>query len=143
MTPRPGGVTAIAILEFIGAGLLTLLGIALALGSSFAGILLGSASQKIGGGVLAALGIGVAIFLWVLAAVYIFVGNGMLKLKNWARVVTLVFAALSAFTALGGFFLSHGLLFMSLFRLAIAGLVIWYLLQPNVKAAFGVTGSGL
>jgi hypothetical protein len=71
------------------------------------------------------------------------VGSGMMKLKNWARVVTLVLAALSVLSGIGIFVGTHGLIFMSLLRVAIAAWIIWYLLQPEVKTAFGVAPTGL
>jgi len=143
MPQRPGGVTAIAVIEFIGAGLLVCLGILLAVGSSLAGVLLGNARHQLGGGVLAAVGIGVAVIFFCLAGIYIFVATGMLKLKNWARIVTIVFAGLSFLSGGVLFFVSHGLIFTSLLRVALAGWVIWYLVQPHVKAAFGASGSAL
>ncbi len=143
MPQRPGGVTAIAVIEFIGAGFLVLFGILAALGGSLAGIFMGNASHRVGGGVIAALGIGVSILFFCLAGIYIFVATGMLKLKNWARIVTIVFAGLSFLSGGLFFFVSHGLLFTSLFRVALAGWVIWYLVQPHVKAAFGASGSAL
>ena len=66
---------------------------------------------------------------------------GLLKLKEWARIVTIVFAAIGAVFGLLGLFtlLAHiaviGILW-ALCRLAINVWIIWYLLQPHVKAAF-------
>jgi hypothetical protein len=143
MPQRPGGVTAIAVLEFIGACFWAVLGIAVAVGGSLVGLLLGGANQKIGGGVLAGLGIAIAIIMWILAVLYVIVANGMLKLKNWARVVTIVFAGLAVLSGLAGFLISHGLIFTSLIRIALAAWILWYLMQPEVKAAFGASGSSV
>src|SRR5262249_1912711 len=72
---------------------------------------------------------------------YVLVGWGMLGLKAWARIVTLVFAGLGILGSLFGLattFLHFNVfaLFWIAVRLAIAGWVMWYLLQPNVSAAF-------
>ncbi len=80
----------------------------------------------------------------VLGVLYIVLGVGLLKLANWARLVTLVFAALGALLHVLRLFHSmvHPHLFMfhafwSVMMTAICVLIIWYLLQPNVKQAFG------
>jgi hypothetical protein len=67
----------------------------------------------------------------------------MLKLKNWARVVTIIFAGLAVLSGLAGFLISHGLIFTSLIRIALAAWILWYLMQPEVKAAFGASGSSV
>ena len=145
---RPVGVTIIAVLQFLGAAGLVLLGIAMILGGSMIGAMLTSAmgqnSQIPGGsltGIMAGLGAVVAVVFFVFAAISALLGWGMLTLKNWARIITMVLCCIGLlFGALG---LLFGLLRFSIFslmisiiRLAINGLILWYLLQPDVKAAF-------
>lgn len=139
---RPTGVTIIAVLDFIGAAFCVLGGLALMLGGGFVATML---SQQQGGGAgagfLAAIGAAAGVFVLVCAAVAALLGWGMLKLKEWARIVTLVLAALGALGSLIGLFgvLGHFAMVAVVFvliRLAINGLILWYLVQPHVKAAF-------
>lgn len=65
----------------------------------------------------------------------------MWKLKGWARIVSIVLFAISAAMQLLGLLgsLAHFNLFAvvwSLFWVAVDAFVIWYLLKPEVKAAF-------
>lgn len=137
---RPTGVTIIAVLDFIGAAVCVLVGLAMMLGGGFVASML---SQQQGGaaGVLAAIGAAAGVFLLVCAAVAVLLGWGLLKLKEWARIVTIVLAGLGALGALIGLagvmghFAAIAVVFV-LVRLAINGLIIWYLLQPHVKATF-------
>lgn len=137
---RPTGVTIIAVLDFIGAAFCVLGGLGMMLGGGFMASMMGQQSGA-GAGVLAAIGAAAGVFFLFCAAVAVLLGWGMLKLKEWARIVTLVLAALGALGSLIGLvgvlghFAMVAVVFM-LCRLAINGLIIWYLLQPHVKAAF-------
>jgi hypothetical protein len=81
------------------------------------------------------------VVLLVFAFLYFLVGWGMLKLKAWARIITMVFAGLGI---LGALFTLPALfthfaviaLFWLVVRLGISAWILWYLLQPNVSAAF-------
>ena len=136
---RPGGVTLLAILDFISAAALVCMGLALILGLG----IFGSMTHERGAGLLlAGLGAVGAVFFFIMAAVSAVVGWGMWSLQNWARIVSVVFSCLAI---LGGFlgmmtglvhFHPFGMMF-SLFRMAVAALIIWYLFQPHVKSAFG------
>lgn len=141
---RPGGVTVIAVLEFLGGAGCVLVGLLVMLGGGMLATIIGQSGQQgsaAGAGVLGVLGAGLGIFLLVLAALYFLVGWGMLKLKGWARIVTMIFAGLSILGSLfgiTGFFAHFNVvaLFWLVVRLAIAGWILWYLMQPNVSAAF-------
>jgi uncharacterized membrane protein (DUF2068 family) len=92
-------------------------------------------------GILAGIGVMVGIFCLIIAAVEIVLAMGLLKLKEWARIVTIVltgiFGALGVLGLLGSFI--HFNLFATVIRicvLAIQALIIMYLLKPEVKAAF-------
>jgi hypothetical protein len=139
---RPTGVTILAVLAFIGAGLLVLA----ALGVLLGGAMVANMAARPGMGMMA--GIGGAVlggFFVVIAAVYAVVGAGFLKLQNWARVLTIVlcglgvlFYALGILTALVHF---HPLLVV--WRAVLLAVDLWivlYLLKPHVKQAFGATG---
>ncbi len=138
---RPAGVTVIAIFQIAFGLFAILLGLtAFGLGSDAVmhRAMMGGAV----GAVVGALGAVVGIILLVLGVLYIVLGVGLLKLANWARLVTLVFAALGAllhvlrlFRDMAHLFVFHA--FFSVIVTAICVLIIWYLLQPNVKQAFG------
>jgi uncharacterized membrane protein (DUF2068 family) len=90
---------------------------------------------------LAGLGAAVGIFFLILAAIDMVLAMGLLKLKEWARIVTIVLTAiggaLGALGLLGS--LIHFSLIGTLFRVCILAIQVWiilYLLKPEVKAAF-------
>ena len=76
-----------------------------------------------GGNIAAIFGIGTG-FLFVAAGVILGLaaGLGLLKLKNWARILAIVLAV-------------PGLLAIPIGTI-IGGLIIWYLLKPEVKEVF-------
>jgi hypothetical protein len=129
---RPTGVTVIAVLHFLGAGFFALFACLFLVGGGLAARFM-PPDAAIPAGIAAAVGgLGAIVFL-ICAAIYVATGIGLLKLKEWARIVAIVIAAL---------FLVGGLLAMmrfhvfALIRVAISGVIIWYLLQPHVVAAF-------
>jgi hypothetical protein len=139
---RPGGVTAIAILDFIGAGFLVLGGIAVFFGGAFLGAVLGGGASRSGAGAGVGMMIGAAlgIFMLVIAGIAGFVGWGLWSLKEWARIVQIVLAGLGIFRSLFALMaIAHGHFLALPFTfawLAFYGWVIYYLIQPEVKAAF-------
>lgn len=141
---RPVGVTVLAILYFIGAGLCVLGGLGMILGGGFMATMLsqqGGQGSAGAAGFFAGLGAVAGVFMIIMGAVGALVGFGLWKLKGWARIVAIVLAAISGAFQLLGLLgsLAHFNLFAvvwSLFWLAIDGLIIWYLLKPEVKAAF-------
>jgi hypothetical protein len=140
---RPTGVTVIAILQFLGAGVLLLGGLVFMLGMGAIGALMAQRGNASGlsMGMLAGMGAVIGVVMIVFAVLYGVVGYGMWNLKNWARIVTLVFTVLGAMIQLFGLLSSllHFHIFALIwgsFWLGIHGLVIWYLLQPNVVQAF-------
>lgn len=137
---RPTGVTVLAVLDFIGAGVCVLIGLGLMLGGGFIASMM-SQQQGTPAGLLAAVGAAAGVFVLFCAALAALVGWGLLKLKEWARIVTIVLAVLGAVGAVLGLFgvLAHFAaigIFWAVCRLAINGWIIWYMLQPHVKAAF-------
>jgi len=141
---RPVGVTIIAILDFFGAGLCILGGLGMMLGGGIVANLINQQGGQGGAGaagILAGIGVMVGIFCLIVAAVEIILAVGLLKLKEWARIVTIVLTGI--FGALGllgllGIFL-HFNLFATVIRicvLAVQAFIIMYLLKPEVKAAF-------
>jgi hypothetical protein len=147
---RPTGVTIIAVLDFIGAASLLILGLlAFAGGSLIAGFINAAAAQSGTAGAAPASGLaaGIGIFIGAIFLAFaifaIFVAIGLLKLKNWARVTTIVLSVLGLLGSLRNLiaaFHGGGMIF-TIVVLAYYIWVIWYMLQPNVKAAFGQTAA--
>ena len=140
---RPVGVTILAILNFISAAFCVLGGIVMILGGGFIATMLSQQGQGSAGaaGILAGLGAAAGIFIIIMGGVSALVGFGLWKLKGWARIVSIVLFAMSAAAQLLGILgtLAHFnviALIWSAFWLAVDAFVIWYLLKPEVKAAF-------
>jgi len=138
---RPTGVTVIAVLDFIGAGLCALAGLAVIFGAGFMGAMLGqgqASGSAQAGGLVAMLGGALGIVLLIIAAISALIGWGMLGLKSWARIVQIVFAVLGLLGALMALMnFSSAILLGMIIRIAINGWILWYLLQKDVAAAFG------
>ncbi|MGB0563721.1 MAG: hypothetical protein ACPGVO_18270 [Spirulinaceae cyanobacterium] len=130
---RPTGVTILAILSVIG-GLLSILGGAAAiLLGGLAG--LGGAAQ----GSAEAAGVGAAafvigIFVIALGLANLVVAYGLWNLKGWAWIVCVVLQGISVLSALVQLVNGAG---GAVFSIVIAGVILYYLFRPNVKAAFG------
>ena len=141
----PTGVTIIAILGFFGAALLLVVGLAICLGGAMVsrmahtpiGMMAGMGGALVGVTLLgfAALGIATAI--------------GLLKLQNWARILTIVMAGMTLLVAALGMLdaMAHvhmifffGALMRRAVTMAIDVWILIYLFQPDVKQAFGATG---
>ena len=128
----PAGVKVISVLYYIGAGLCALFGLLFMAGAGLAGALLKSIS------LLSVLGAGFFVILGILfvgfGALDFFVGRGLWKGRNWARVVAIIFSALGVLNGL--YSLIHFSIF-GLVMLAIQVLIVWYLaFSQEVKAAF-------
>ncbi|HEY2360959.1 MAG TPA: hypothetical protein VGK36_07585 [Candidatus Angelobacter sp.] len=137
---RPVGVTILAILNFIGAAFCLLGGIAMILGGGFIASMM--SQQGAGGaGILAGLGAAAGVFIIIMGGVAALMGFGLWKLKEWARIVSIVLAGIGAALQLLGLLgtLAHFnvlAVIWGIFWLAIDALIIWYLIKPEVKAAF-------
>ncbi|MGA8765901.1 MAG: hypothetical protein WB559_02685 [Candidatus Acidiferrales bacterium] len=139
---RPTGVTILAVLAFIGTGLLTLAALAVLLGGA---IVANMAARPqfamlagIGGAVVGVMLLGVAVL-------YVALGIGLWKLLNWARILLIVLCGLGVvFNALGLLSaLVHFHPVLVFWRAIIVAVDLWialYLLKPHVKQAFGTTG---
>lgn len=134
---RPTGVTVIAVLFFIGACLGALLAIAFLVGGGMAARFM-PPDARIPAGIMAAVGGIAAIVILLFAALYVAIGVGLLKLKEWARIVAIVLACLGL---LGGIFALLHFSIFAIIRLAISGWIVWYLLQPHIVAAFRGTSA--
>jgi len=128
---RHWGITVLSILGYIGAVATLLAGIILLLGSAYLGNLLAAIPAAAGiGAAIATLG---TIGFIVLGIIFIglsildyFIAKGLWDGKNWARIIMLIFAALSVLGSLWPF---------NIVSLVIDGLIVWYLgfYKPAVK----------
>jgi hypothetical protein len=131
MNQRPTGVTILAILAFIGGafgilGALALLG----LGVAFAGV------PGAGGGLSFVFG----IVLLALSILYLWIGWGFWNLKRSAWSLGLVVFGVGILITLIEMLLGYASITNLVVTIIINGIVLYYLLTPGVKAAFGVTG---
>jgi hypothetical protein len=140
---RPVGVTILAILNFIGAAFCLLSGIGIILGGGFIATMLSQQGQGSAGaaGLLAGLGAAAGVCIIIAGGISALVGFGLWKLKGWARIISIVLFGISAALNLLGMLgtLAHFNVFALMwgaFWIAVDAFVIWYLLKPDVKAAF-------
>jgi hypothetical protein len=139
---RPLGVTILAVLGFIAAGMLVLAALVMFIGGAMVANMATRPGLAMIGGVGGAV---VAVIFLGLAVLYLVVALGFLKLQNWARVLTIVLCGLGLlFNGLGvvnG--LMHFRVFIVVWQAIVVGIDLWviiYLLKPHVKQAFGATG---
>ena len=119
---RPLGVTILAILAAI-AGILGLLGSLALLGISGA--------AGVGGGMLW------GIISLILAVAYLAFAYGAWSLKPWAWTLGVGIAVVGILWALYWFTQPGGNVVSLLISVAISGVILYYLFQADVKAAFG------
>ncbi len=136
---RPTGVTIIAVLMFIGAAFLALGSLAsfLVCGMVVTG---GNAGEPLSAA-FAGMGVSGGIFLLLLAGVYIVLAIDLLKLFNWARLTCMTVIAIGALVTIGVFasmaHLAIEMIVTQLFVIALDVWILWYLVRPHVKQAFG------
>ncbi len=142
---RPAGVTVLSILNFLGAGLCVVGGVLFLVGMGLAG--LGAHQSGAGAGamgMLMGMGAVAGVVFLVFAAIAIVIGIGLWKLRNWARIVTIILDILSILLMIPGLlgtvmnFAVVPLVFQLLI-LAFYAWVLWYMFRAHVKQAFGVT----
>jgi hypothetical protein len=131
MNQRPTGITILAILAFLAGafgilGALALLGLGFGLG--FAGVA--------GGGLSFVFGI---VFL-ALSILYLWIGWGFWNLKRTAWSLGLVVFGAGILISFIELLLGYASLQGLIVTIIINGIVIYYLLTPGVKTAFGVEG---
>lgn len=142
---RPTGVALIAIYHFLTAAGLFMVACAITVGGRFLSAFLNrNLDAHVGTSLgLLLVGIGATVFFGF-AAVAAIAGYGMWTMREWGRILNIVLAVLSLLAALPGFLirvplhLLGGFFFggFGLIRIAISGLIIWYLVQPHVVALF-------
>jgi hypothetical protein len=144
---RPTGVTIIAVLTFLGAMILAVGSVAF-----FFVAVMGMTGEDAGEAVsVAIVGMGGAggVSLLVLAGAAVCLGIGVLKLHEWARVVSMTsIAAGIGYTILSLFAFKNYVaipvvpsIACHLIVLTTAGWALTYLLRPQIKHVFGVMTS--
>jgi hypothetical protein len=138
---RPTGAALIAIYHFLSALFLVLFAIFLAVGGTVLGAMFASGHESPLGGLGMMVGMVGAVFFFFYAVVAFVAGYGIWTLREWGRILSIVLAAVSLLFSLPGLFLMglHFHLFFGtyrLFRITISILIIWYLMQPQIKALF-------
>jgi hypothetical protein len=139
---RPTGVTLIAVFHFLAAAFLVGLGLMLMLGGTLP-LLVGAGPVTSGLGLF--LGLAGAVVFMLLAIVAFLAGYGTWTLREWGRILSIVLAVISLLYSFPGLLMMglHLQLFIGtyrLFRIAIAILMIWYLMQPQIRAVFRHNG---
>jgi len=135
MAQRPLGITILAILGIIG-GVLGLLG---GCGAIAGGALVGALGAQAGVGAVAAggglLGL-LGIVALAMAVGWIAFGIGAWTLKPWAWMLGLILVGVSIVVALVTV-LTSGDFGSQIIGLAIDAVIVYYLMTPEVKQAFG------
>ena len=94
---------------------------------------------------IAGMGLVLGIGFLLLAAMWLFLGISLWRLKNWARIIAMVLSCANLFLCGTGslFALFNGwvlLLLLLLISCAVNFWTMWYLLRPHVKLAYGAKG---
>jgi hypothetical protein len=139
---RPIGVTIIAVLTFCGAAILTLG----SFGFFFVAVMdmAGEDSGQPVSVAIAGMGVAGGFSMLVLAGVAVCLAIGVLKLREWARIVSIASSAAGIGCAIFSIFVFDGyrlipLVAMILFHLLMMTTSAWmlmYLVRPHVKQAF-------
>lgn len=131
----PTGVKVISVLFYIVAVLALILGILALVGGGLAGSLVGNDSENAAlGPIFAVAGVAAGVILIIIAVFYFFIGRGLWKGQNWARIVAIILAVIGLLSSLLS--LIQGA-WMSIIWLVVDGWIAWYLwFNKNVKKAF-------
>lgn len=136
---RPVGVTILAVVAFFFAGFIALGALFSFLGGAIASHLTTSGALKVLAGVGGAI---IGVILLGVAVIYLVDGIGLLKLANWARILTIILVGISVLHVLFrwarfGMFFHPVMLIWSAIILVIDIWILVYLFKPHVKQAFG------
>lgn len=124
--------TFVAVMQFIGAGFALLGGLFAMLAGSVIAAAFESGLGEFGD-LIAGLIVVVGIVLIGLGVLAIFVGIGLLKGRGWARITAIVLTILSAAFSLISLISGD---FTSIVSLALDGLMLYALFNPQTKAWF-------
>ena len=132
---RPLGVSLISIFTWIRATLYAVVGLViLGIGHLSTHLMSRMANESMLTNLIARLGKALGVGALLIALFYVVVGLGLWGLKNWARVLALIFVALSFFFGLIG--LLHFPTPWHIVRAGIQIAIVVYLMLPEVKRIF-------
>ena len=141
---RPTGVTVIAILNIISGIIMLIGGVGLAAISSILPTMTtldpNAAGQMAIAGLLGVGGVAVGGILIILGLISFIVAWGLLKGKSWAWSVTVILSIISIVIGIISLVAGN---FGSIVNIIIAGIIIYYLYRPHVKAFFGKSAKDL
>jgi len=141
---RPTGVTVIAILNIISGIIMLIGGVGLAaIGSILPAMTTldpNAAGQMAIAGLLGVGGVAVGGILIILGLISFIVAWGLLKGKSWAWSVTVILSIISIVIGIISLVAGN---FGSIVNIIIAGIIIYYLYRPHVKAFFGKSAKDL
>lgn len=143
---RPMGVVLIAVYHAVSALFLLMVAIVLAVGGTLLGAMLTAGHNGLFGGLGMAIGVLGAVFFFIYALIAAIAAYGIWGLREWGRIMSIALAVISLLFSLPGLLMMgvHLHLFLGayrLFRIAISGMIIWYLVQPDIKGVFQRTTS--
>ncbi len=131
MADIPTGAKVVAILYYISAAISVLVGLLFLIGGSFIGAILGASMEgfeALGAGIF----VGIGIVAIAVAVLEFFIARGIWALKNWARIVAIIFGILGFLGALGTITTLNGII-----SLIFNGVILYFLLiDKPTKAAF-------
>ena len=135
---RPTGVTIIAVLNIISGIIMLIGGFGLAAISSVLPTMTtidpNAGGQMALAGLVGGAGIAVGGILIILGIISFIVAWGLLKGKGWAWSLTLILSIISIIIGIVSMAAGN---FGSIINIIIAGIIIYYLYRPHVKAFFG------
>ena len=136
---RPLGVTLIGFYQILRGVVDVLFGVSVLAFTSFAARMVSLAAEGLAAGrILHGFGHLVGLLIVVVGIVHLAAGWGVLGMKNWGRLLTILFSAVGLFLLLPA--LSHGHIFSVAFGF-IDGASIVYLAVPAVRRAFRAEGN--
>lgn len=136
---RPTGVVLIAVYHALSGLFLLMVAVAFAVGGTVLAAILAAGHNGLFGGMAAhVLG---AVFFFAYALIAAIAAYGIWALREWGRIMSIVLAVISLLFSLPGLLMmgAHLHLFFGAYRLiriAVSFLIVWYLLQPQVKVVF-------
>lgn len=152
MRDKPLGVKIISVLSFIGSGLLFMLALLFVFVAMAYPSLLESGEleqsftteevqQMQALGDIAPVFYAVAVITVLFAMLYLAIGIGLWKGKNWARILTIALSMLWIILSIFGLIFYYSLMdveniISSVIELILAGLIIWYLIRNDTIVYF-------
>ncbi|MBD2462208.1 hypothetical protein H6G89_14265 [Oscillatoria sp. FACHB-1407] len=140
---RPTGVTILAVLQAILSSITLIIGVGvLVFKDQFLQMLVETPEfQQSGETIPPEVLSGIATFTGIIVIISGLIGlllaYGLFKLYGWAWIVTLVFQILGILSNLFGLFTAPANAGWTVIQLVISGVIVYYLLRPQVKRAFG------